>query len=77
MGSRLCWRSLHPDLLPTLDLCSHEMWLDSARSVGSEVVELRLVQSSAECFAGQRYPTGGVMSHSCFIQGLLIAEKAA
>ena len=31
----------------------------------------------AECFAGQRYPTGGVMSHSCFIQGLLIAEKAA
>ena len=53
------------------------MWLDSARSVGSEVVELRLVQSSAECFAGQRYPTGGVMSHSCFIQGLLIAEKAA
>ena len=77
MQSRFYWRSLHSDLVPTLGLCSHQMWLDSARSVGSEVVELRLVQSSAECFAGQRYPTGGVMSHSCFIQGLLIAEKAA
>ena len=43
----------------------------------SEVANARLAGALAEGLAGQAYFTGGVMSHSCFIQGLLIAEKAA
>ena len=46
-------------------------------SLDSEVAKARLAGAFAEGLAGQAYFTGGVMSHSCFIQGLLIAEKAA